>query len=194
MRLGVVALVLSAFSSPAVAATTFPADRIIAAASGDWNQDGTPDFAVIAAPEGEDDNGIYIYLAKPDEARLSLALALPNSIWGSLVMYGQEPELAVLPNGSLSIVTKNESIGRNRWRQTLTIAYRNFDFVVAGYTFSAYDTIAEDGMENETTECDLNVLTGKGKLDGRPIAVKAALITLKEWNDSIGQKACGRSE
>jgi hypothetical protein len=29
----------------------------------------------------------------------------------------------------------------NRWEQTLTIAYRNDQFVVAGYTTDYYDTI-----------------------------------------------------
>ena len=162
-------------------------------ASGDWNKDGTQDLALVAKPgdDSGDDNGIYVYVAKPEDSRLTLALSLPNSIWGNLTMYGQEPELAALANGSFTLTTKNESVGRNRWRQSLTIAYRNFDFIVAGYTYSSYDTIAEDGGENSTTDCDLNVLTGKGKSGGRPVAGKAQFVLLKDWRDEIGRSICG---
>ncbi|MCF3642017.1 hypothetical protein LXM94_18790 [Rhizobium sp. TRM95111] len=177
-------------------AQAFPADRIGAAAAGDWNGDGAPDLALVVKPpaDGDGDNALLIYLNKPDEARLEPVLSLPNFLWGSYVLYGQEPELAVLANGSLGIVTKNDSIGRDRWRQTLTVAYRNFDFVVAGYTFSAYDTIAEDDTGNRSRDCDLNVLTGKGKADGRPIAASPGFVLLKDWKDEIGRKACGYGE
>jgi hypothetical protein len=177
----------------AAAAADFPAERIIAMASGDWNKDGTADLAVVATPgdDSGDDNGLYIYLAKPEESRLTLALSLPNSVWGNLTMYGQEPELSALANGSFTLRTKNESIGRERWQETLTIAYRNFDFIVAGYTYSSYDTIAEDGGENAASDCDLNVLTGKGKSNGRPVSDKPRFVMLKDWANSIPRAACG---
>ena len=103
MKPWIAALLLSAALPAMAAADDFPADRIIAMASGDWNKDGTPDLAVVATPgDGSDeDNGVYVYLAKPEENRLTLALAAPNVAWGNLAMYGQEPELAALANGSL---------------------------------------------------------------------------------------------
>ena len=96
MKPWIAALLLSATLPVAAAAADFPADRIIAMAGGDWNKDGTPDLALVATPgdDGGDDNGIYVYVAKPEESRLTLALSLPNSVWGNLTMYGQEPELA----------------------------------------------------------------------------------------------------
>lgn len=193
MKSLIAALMLSAALPALSAAADFPADRIIAMASGDWNKDGTPDLAVVAMPgdDSGDDNGLYVYVAKPEENRLTLALSLPNTVWGNLTMYGQEPELAALGNGSFTLTTKNDSIGRERWRETLTIAYRNFDFIVAGYTYSAYDTIAEDGGENRTSDCDLNVLTGKGKRDGQAVADKAQFVLLKDWNNSIPRSVCG---
>ena len=189
MKPWIAALLLSATLPAAAVAADFPADRIIAMASGDWNKDGTPDLAVVATPgdEGGDDNGIYVYVAKPEENRLTLALSLPNSVWGSLTLYGQEPELTALANGSFTLTTKNDSIGRERWRQSLTIAYRNFDFIVAGYTFSSYDTTDPDAG----AECDLNVLTGKGKTSGGPVAGKAQFVLLKDWKDDIGRSICG---
>lgn len=183
------ALVFSIVLPAATMAADFPADRIVAMASGDWNKDGTADLAVIATPgdDSGDDNGLYIYLAKPEESRLTLAVSLPNSVWGDLTMYGREPELTALANGSFTITTKNDSVGRDRWRQSLTIAYRNFDFIVAGYTYSAYDTLNPDGG----AECDLNVLTGKGKTSGGAVSGQAQFALLKDWKDETARAICG---
>ena len=186
--------VLFSILLPAVAAAAdFPADRIVAAASGDWNRDGAMDLAIIARPaeDSGDDNGLYVYLADATASRLELVLSLPNSVWGGLTLYGQEPELAALSNGSFTLSTKNDAVGRDRWRQTLTIAYRNTDFIVAGYTFSGYDTL---GPDSAGRECDLNVLTGKGKMNGRPVAGKPSFALLRTWKDSDGQTACGLGE
>ncbi|GAA4180999.1 hypothetical protein [Shinella granuli] len=190
MKSLIAALLLSAALPAAAGAADFPAERIMAMASGDWNKDGTADLAIVATADEDsgENSGLYVYLAKPEEGRLALALSLPNSVWGSLpIMAGQEPELAALSNGSFTLVTKNESIGRDRWRQTLTVAYRNFDFIVAGYTFSSYDTLNPDGG----SECDLNVLTGKGKALGQPISGKAQFVLLKDWKDEIARSICG---
>ena len=189
MKPWIAALLLSAALPAIAAAEEFPADRIIAMASGDWNKDGTPDLAVVATPgDGSDeDNGVYVYLAKPEENRLTLALAAPNSVWGNLTMYGQEPELTALANGSFTITTKNDAVRRDRWRQSLTVAYRNFDFIVAGYTYSSYDTLNPDGG----AECDLNVLTGKGKTSSGPVSGQAQFVLLKDWKDGIARSICG---
>ena len=183
------ALLLSIALPLAAEAADFPAERVAAMASGDWNKDGVADLVLVATPgdNSGEDNGLYVYIAKPEENRLTLALTLPNTIWGNLAMYGQEPELAALANGSFTLTTKNDSVGRDRWRQSLTIAYRNFDFIVAGYTFSSYDTLNPDAG----SECDLNVLTGKGKARGQPIAGRAQFVLLKDWQDDIGRSICG---
>ncbi len=184
-----VALLLTVALPLSAGAADFPAERIAAMASGDWNKDGVADLVLVATP-GDDsgkDNGLYVYLAKPEEDRLTLALTLPNTVWGNLTLYGQEPELAALANGSFTLTTKNESVGRHRWRQSLTIAYRNFDFIVAGYTFSSHDTLDPDG----TSTCDLNVLTGKGKANDQPVTGKAQFVLLKDWQGDIGRSICG---
>lgn len=169
------------------AAETIDPARIVSAASGDWNKDGSQDLALIVRPaQGSDeDNGIYLYLTG-DNGALALKSAIPNKVWGHELV-GQAPSIEALPSGSLLITSQNDAIGRDRWEQKLTVAYRNFDFVVAGYTYSSYDTLDPDN----TAQCDLNVLTGKGKSNDKPITAKGELILLKDWSDDRGQKACG---
>ncbi|WP_104665698.1 hypothetical protein [Ensifer adhaerens] len=175
---------------PAVASAAEAIDpaRIVSAATGDWNKDGSPDLALIVRPaEGSDeDNGVYLYLAGDDGA-LTLKSAIANKVWGQFALAGQAPSIAALPSGSLLITSHNDAVGRDRWEQKLTVAYRNFEFVVAGYTYASYDTLDPDN----TSQCDLNVLTGKGKTNDRPVATKGELVLLKDWSDDRGQKACG---
>jgi hypothetical protein len=81
----------------------------------------------------------------------------------------------------------------------LTLAYRNTDFVVAGFTYSYYDTLDP----NVTGDCDLNVLTGKGvanKPDGKGGQIKLQIsaapefVPFKDWPDDGAMKACGIGE
>ena len=54
-----------------VLAQSFPAERIIAGASGDWNKDEAADLALLVAPENDDGNiGIYLYVTESDRGLL----------------------------------------------------------------------------------------------------------------------------
>jgi hypothetical protein len=81
-----------------------------------------------------------------------------NTVWSGGI--GQQPELSIAPNGSVLLTAMNESIGRNRWHQTLTIAFRRGTYMVAGYTYDWYDTLDLD----QYGVCDVNLLNGKGEL------------------------------
>ncbi len=170
------------------AADAIDPERIVSAATGDWDNDGNADLAMLVSPGAgsDEDNAVYIHLNNGDTGALVLKTIAPNKIWGNLAMAGQVPSVTALPNGSILITSHNDSVGRDRWEQKLTVAYRNFDFVVAGYTYTSYDTLDPDN----TTECDFNVLTGKGKSNGRAVSVTGKLIFLKDWNDDVGQTAC----
>ncbi|CAN7434911.1 hypothetical protein LJR235_002766 [Pararhizobium sp. LjRoot235] len=189
MSLAVMTAFIGLSATAAQAAEAIDPERIVSAATGDWDKDGSLDLAMlVSAPEGsEEDHTVYIYLDDGDTARLKLKTVAPNKVWGDHIMAGRAPLIAALPNGSILITSHNDSIGRNRWEQKLTVAYRNFDFVVAGYTYSSYDTLDLDN----TSECDFNVLTGKGKSSGKPIATKGEIVLLKDWSDDRGQSACG---
>ena len=82
------------------------------------------------------------------------------------------------------------ALGRDRWHQTLTLAYRNNTFVVAGYTYESVDTLAPDDGHS----CDYNVLTGKVTKDGKTLKADARTVSIQDWNDDLGQKACGNSQ
>ena len=184
----IVTALLSLTATATQAADAIDPDRITFAAAGDWDKDGTSDLAMLVAPEEQsgDNHSVYIYLA--DHAgRLKLKTVVPNKVWGDLLFAGRAPSIDALASGSILITTHNDAIGRNHWEQKLTIAYRNFDFVVAGYTYTSYDTLDLDN----TTDCDFNVLTGKGKSNGQPVAAKGEIVLLKDWSDDRGQTVCG---
>ncbi len=109
-------------------------------------------------------------------------VTVPNIVWIGGI--GQEPDLDLAANGSVRLASMNESIGRNRWRQTLTIAWRGGAYRVAGYTYEWYDTLDL----SDSGSCDLNLLNGKGfvsKGDGPRRAVRHDLTArpITAWSD-----------
>ncbi|QFY59849.1 hypothetical protein FZ934_05030 [Rhizobium grahamii] len=168
--------------------------RIVDAATGDWDGDGKPDLALLVAPEEsatDDQIGIYIYLRDSDHELLRLSVGALNKIWGSTApdgLFGQEPSIKAVGKSSIAIHSQNSAIGRDRWDQTLTLAYRNKQFVVAGYTYNHYDTLDPDAGGS----CDYNALTGKLQKDGKDAKAEARVIPITDWNDETGQSICGQ--
>lgn len=169
------------------AAQTATLDHIAAAATGDWNQDGIADLALIVWPENQDeDNAVHIYLYSTEANRLVAQTVAPDKVWGDFQMAGRQPSISATANGSIIVTSHNDSVGRDRWEQKLTIAYRNFDFVVAGYTYNSYDTLDPENVTN----CDFNVLTGKAERNGETLRVAPQMVTLNDWSDETGQTVC----
>lgn len=124
----------------------------------------------------------------------SVDLQIENTGLGNGVIYaeriawiggiGQRPELELAPNGSLRLISMNEAIGRDRWRMTLTIAYRRDTYLVAGFEFAWYDTLDNDN----NGVCDLNLLTGRGYLSinggpDKPLRTDQPALPVTRWND-----------
>ncbi len=101
-------------------------------------------------------------------------------------MSGQEPWLEVKANRSLQLISENDSIGRNRWRQTLTIAFRNDKFMVAGYTFAYRDSLDPDA----SGVCDVNLLSGKGFNKGKPFRTELSAMSVDSWTIDTKPKEC----
>lgn len=159
--------------------------KVVGFIAGDWNDDGGKDHAILVGPNNEDDDvGLYVFL-EDNRNSPELALFKSNLAWSG-AMWGNTPSLAINKAGSLQVISQNQAIGRNRWSKTLTIAYRNNDFVVAGYTFEAYDTLDPD----YSLSCDVNLLTGKGVKNKKPFKTTAKAIKLADWSDQSNPEQC----
>jgi hypothetical protein len=99
-------------------------------------------------------------------------------------MAGQQPELSVSPAGSVVLTSKNEGIGRDRWRLALTIAHRDGELRVAGITYDWTDTL---DVQAGWGRCDLNLLSGRGEVETvagrREVEVPFAAPLLWDWRD-----------
>lgn len=163
-------------------------DLVVDAAVGDWNRDGRPDLALLAVTDSDSDMmSVLFYMRDDDEdGLLQLALLVPDAVWGNPGtgrIYGQEPSIRALDNGSIALTEQNFAIGRDRWKATRTIALRDGRFVVAGFTFQAWDTLQEE----EPLDCDLNLLTGKGLVNGQAVSFPRQAIALEDWYAGPGR-------
>ena len=99
-------------------------------------------------------------------------------------MAGQRPDLALSPSGSVLLTSRNDSVGRDRWRLTLTLAQRDGALKVAGITYERHDTLDPEGGWGS---CDLNLLSGRGVVEGpqgqREVAVPGLAPRLAEWQE-----------
>lgn len=173
-------------TSQAAEALRSPND-VLSAVTLDMNDDGRFDRAVLL--EDGDAATLAVYLSVrggEDRSERRLAILKRGAAWIG-AMWGQQPSLAVGARGSLLVHSANDSIGRDRWSQTLAVAYRNGDFVVAGLAFRRRDALdpATAGV------CDLNYLTGQGVRNGKPVLVATRSPLLADWSDEERPKECG---
>jgi hypothetical protein len=183
---------LALFSLPAVAAESVAPDAVLSAVTIDFNNDGGFDRAVLAEVTGPDgstgETDLYVYLSVPNELgrdQRRLELVKHGAAWAG-GMWGTLPSLEVSRSGSLLLKSGNDAIGRGRWEQTLTIAYRNNELTVVGLTYTSRDTLDPNGGGN----CDLNLLTGKGTRNGKKIKASIKASSLKDWNTEELPKEC----
>jgi hypothetical protein len=178
--------------------------KIITAATGDWNGDGAVDLAMIVETEPGEPMDMHFFLRDREHNFLRPAGIVREQITGEWNGYDRpgyeasdtEPELTALPNGSIRLYLPAMPVGSKRTNQTLTLAYRNDAFIVAGFAYDYHDYLEE----NVASDCDYNVLTGKGKSskmqpDGttvqKIVSVEGKVIPFAEWNPGTGFSACG---
>ncbi|MFY0595184.1 MAG: hypothetical protein JXQ85_02020 [Cognatishimia sp.] len=152
--------------------------------SADLNGNEVPEFYELLVNE---ENIVTLLISEDDAEPIEAA----DIAWkGGL--YGQEPELELAPNGSVRVISQNEGCCRHRWRQTLTLAYRQGAIRVAGMTYQWRDTLDLDLYGT----CDVNLLTGKGVAEngGRSpkwFAVPAVAPRVTDWTlDASLPEAC----
>lgn len=136
--------------------------QVIGVVTGDFDSDGSKDRAVlIDSLHGMADLWLYLSSKGADlaDANTRPSVFAVDVAWvGS--MWGQDAELLAHGGSGLQIVSQNESIGRGRWKQVLTLAFRKDTMRVAGFTYSWRDTL---DLANYGT-CDVNYLAGRWEL------------------------------
>ena len=158
--------------------------NVLSVVTGDWNKDKNIDAAVLMKNK-DDLVEIYIFLGSQKKP-LRLAAYKKDIAWIG-AMGGTLPHLKTKKeNGSLLIHSENDSVGRNRWQLSLTVVYRSQTFIIAGYTYSSYDTLILDNISH----CDVNLLTGKGISNDKGFKIKAQKIKLKDWTEDYVPDEC----
>ncbi len=149
----------------------------------DFDKDGKTDRAVIVPDTDIAQAELSIYLAADDESLSGKPTFRKNVALDRHLLAFESKD-----NGSL-IIGYGCGGCSNDYETTLTIAYRDGEFLVTGYTF-AWDT--RNGMGS----CDVDFLTRKGVvtegLDGerKPIDGEFAPVRLADWSDDRRPKAC----
>ena len=175
-------MLVLALLAPACPAGATGLDNALSVVTGSWTADGNINTVALARGTTNSDTAdLYVY-SRQDAAKPILTV---QDIVSVGMMAGNLPSLSVAKNGALLIWSGNDAIGRDHWEQTLTVVYRNGQFLLAGFTFSSYDTINPKLGGN----CDLNLLTGHGVRNGKRVKFDLKPKPLQDWNeDSLAQR------
>ncbi|MDP4823070.1 MAG: hypothetical protein NWR47_03895 [Aestuariivirgaceae bacterium] len=168
-------MIRSLFAALLLTATPALAQEGPSSITADWNGDGWEDSANFTQMADADFVGIEVYLSDA-QGNQQLAVSTPYAAWSGQ-LYGTKPWLELNERGSLQIMSGNDAIGRGRWSQTVTVAYRKGQFNVIGITRTEWDTLDPDFGHS----CDLNLATRKGVVNDEAVQAPA-FITLPDWN------------
>lgn len=155
--------------------TTLPTKDIIDQLSIDLDQDGILDrlfliradgFADLAAFKGVKD------AATGNERFVALPVAKEFA-------FGK-PWFDAKAKGVLTVGSA-QSQGRYKWEQMLTLAWRGGKLRVIGITYAVNDSISN---AFRVRNCDLNLSTGKGVANGKPVKVTLKPLPVEQWSDS----------
>ena len=182
---GVAVAGASMFCAASAFAAEPSAKQVLAELTADLNGDGIKDRAVLLHDADGDDVDLAVYLSAGGQLPDKPSVYKPAFGWTG-AMAGQEPELATNKAGSLVVVFQNDSIGRDRWRQQYTIAFRGGTLVVAGYDYESRDTL----KPSHVGRCSINFLAGRGVRNGKPVQLTGPPPTLGDWTDKSVPAAC----
>lgn len=158
-------------------------ENVLSVVTGDWNNDANFDRALlIANQDGEAD--LLIYLSEKDQS-MKLAINEQDFVWKG-ASWGTLPYLELGKNNALVVVSQNESIGRYRWTQKVTIVRQGADFVIEDYSYSSRDTL---DLQN-ALECKTDFFNGKTVKNGVSIQTKPRLIKASDWSAGYMPAEC----
>jgi hypothetical protein len=163
------------FCLAALSATPLLADKLLAnpgaTLTADLDRDGRAETFVLS------DNGQSL-------TTLSIRRPGKSTITARHIAWSLEPaNLTRAPNGSVLLNSSHVGVGRSPHEQTLTIAYRAGTYQVVGLTRGTWDRIEP----NNSTRCDLNLLTGQGNVNNRPVrrALRAKPVIAWKWDGDL---------
>ncbi len=158
----------------------------------DIDQDGKMDRATVLQEAGGPAD-LYIYLAAGEEK-------LDPSRRPDFVRKGLTEDRVIdlesKGKGSLAMTSCFGCGASKSTEDTLTIVYRQGQFLVGGYSRSwDWNQQTSDGVKTTVGGCDINYLTGKGTVskdleDGKPIKGKFRPVPLRDWSSDKRPKAC----
>lgn len=151
---------MTAVSAAQAEAPQVAPDRIIAVLTGDWNEDGNADAALLI--RSETDLADLVILTGDGIHGLQPAATASAVIFAG-PMAGQAPTLSPRTPSSFVVTMEQTAIGRTPWNTDITIAFRSGAFVVAGFTHNFYDR-----LEHASGFCDVNLLSGDWELRSSP--------------------------
>lgn len=113
----------------------------------DWDKDGKKDKAVLL--QNDSDADLYISTSQGKQF-------VAKAIVTSEPDIGDPAHLEISKTGGIIVEFSHMGIGRGKREGKVTIAYRNDNFVISGFTDNEWDSLDP----NAATSCDVNFLSG----------------------------------
>lgn len=141
-----------------------------------------PERAILLSSADPDAADLAIFSGPLDGSAPEPVAVVRGLVWAGR-LGGQVPWLKEAENGSLLVHSEQTGIGRNPWEQTLTLAERDGEIRVAGYTLNQWDRVLA-----HSARCDWDLLTGDWVLeieaDGDPqtrTGNDPRVVTVADW-------------
>lgn len=167
-------------------AETVAYDRVLSAVTMRFEPQAGEDRALLIA---DDKNKADLYIFRgvdTAQSPMTPSLIKKDVCWNGPKLSGQRPALAVKEKGAL-LIHSGESFNNRREDQSLTIMYRDKDYYVVGVTRAAEGQYDNEYQKNS---CDINLLTGKGRANGKSVRVKPQPVKLSEWTEETLPDDC----
>jgi hypothetical protein len=140
----------------------------------DLDQDGIPDRLFLITSDSFADLVVFRGIREAESGKDGF-MALPVAKEFAF----DKPWLKAKAKGVVT-VSSAQSQGRYKWEQMLTLAWRSGRLRVIGITYGVNDSISS---ADRIRSCDLNLSTGKGVANGKPIRVALKPVPIEDWSD-----------
>lgn len=157
-------------------------DRVSDVLEADFNGDGQLDKAILVS-----DDYLYLYFgdSKLEEEKGEMKQVLSKSLTDFMQIVGQKVSLKTNNKGSLIIQSEHRE-SASLSSETIILAYRHKQFVVAGYRYQ-YEVVRDPTARQS---CDINFLNRKGKHNGTAFTIAKKAVKASDWTRDVVPKQC----